>query len=314
MAIRTPEWLRSEDVDATGREKLNWWRVLFLIVAVFGIVTFIVYLIADMKSDKVDKVPEKITETRREPKITFDAEAEAAEVFEEEKKEEAQEKKKEEKKNEEPDPRIAILAKLGAEPFKPFQMDHDRVGEFQEFAKVSGGRRCDIMPGTIAKLRLDSGVNTDNGGTVTAVLVEPVPGTGGCIALDMGAVFTGVVDTNMRFGQGKANVVFNSISADGEVIAIQAAAGDAVGSGGVPGDVNRHWASKISGVAIATGVDLAGLALSGGGDGFSVLVNNSGSVLDDFSRQFINRPDTITVDPTQEKSIITVTFTQKIST
>lgn len=312
--MQAPEWLRSQEVDETGRERLNWWRVLLLVFGILGTVIFMVYLISGFEREEKEEIREEIKESPKEPKITFDDiefEEPAKEITTQTAPSNGESKKEEKEK--EPDPREEILARLGQERFASFQMDHKRVAEFREIAGSSGIGACDIMPGTVAKIRLDRPTSTDNGGVVTGILAEPVPGHDGCIALDGGEVFTGMVDTNVGFGQNRANLVFTSITDEGRVIEIQSPAGDAMGGGGVPGEVDHHWGSKIAGVAVATGVDLAGFALAGGGSGYGIIVGNAGSVLDDFARQFINRKNTITTDPSQDGQIVTITFTQKVS-
>lgn len=146
-----------------------------------------------------------------------------------------------------------------------------------------------IVEGSVIPAVLESAINSDLPGYVRAVVSRDVRGFDGTrVLVPRGSRLIGQYRSGVALGQSRAFVVWTRlIRPDGAAIELGAPSTDALGRGGLEGDVNRHFLQRFGGaillsllnigasavtdstdtsVVIATtraGTDAAGVALSG---------------------------------------------------
>lgn len=174
---------------------------------------------------------------------------------------------------------------------------------------------CTIPAGTVVQAQLVTAASSDAGGAVIARVARDILGVDGCRGIAAGSTLVGEIGEARDFAQERGKVVFEALyTLDGRQIDLAAAAaGDAMGRGGVPGEAHLHTGAKALRVAVASAVDLAGAFLGSRGDGVSVLMNNSGRAVDEWARQALERKPSITLDPLRQPVTLSVIITRPLA-
>lgn len=181
-----------------------------------------------------------------------------------------------------------------------------------------GGHECRVNAGTGIPVTVDTAVSTAQNSTVRARVVQDVydTATGSCLAIPNGSTFVGDVKRSDIKGQRRAELLFFSLTRPyprGDTVELKVPGSDAMGRGGVPGDVDSHMGSQGLLVLASTAVDLGVAALSGGfGILGSILGGNAQRPLDRWAHDQLDRPPEINVDPLQGQGRMTVILREPI--
>lgn len=180
------------------------------------------------------------------------------------------------------------------------------------FASSSGG--CRLPAGTIIQAWQETAATNTNPGTVLARVRHSVLGEDSCDGIRAGAVFVGSVEQGADFRQNRANYVFTTLEpGNGKpAIDLQLAAGDAMGAGGVPGDVDHHTGLIASRVAIASVVGIADAGAAQMTNLFGIPVQQTSRAVDQWADQAINLDPTLTTNPAERRVPITIILTKGI--
>lgn len=180
---------------------------------------------------------------------------------------------------------------------------------------VSGGAPCSASAGTAIMAEIDTAVNTDHLGTVRAIVTNDVSGYDGCTAIPAGAVLVGTPNGAARRSADRVDIDFATLVVNGRSVSLESAvASDSMGRGGMPASRDSHFWSRAGAIAVATAVDLGRVSLASQGGAYgAVIFQQSGSVIDRWANEILDRPTTLTVDPTAHRLPITIILTQDIT-
>jgi type IV secretory pathway VirB10-like protein len=166
--------------------------------------------------------------------------------------------------------------------------------------------KCMASAGTVVPLMLPEGFNTEQEGTLTALVTsDSYSRDKSCKTIPAGSIFHGYYKTEVSRGQARASLTFSAIERPpplGDTIMLDGAkAYERDGRAGLTGDVNANipWGMIIASTIIDIGAQALG-SLDGGTDiniGGAV-ANNAGSVLRDVARdRYQKAPPSIDVGP-----------------
>lgn len=184
------------------------------------------------------------------------------------------------------------------------------------------GATCQVNAGTAIKAKLTSAVSTAQGGTVRAMVDQDVHASDdpNCEAIPWGSTMVGTVERTENRGQREIVLLFTSITRPAprnDTLTIKLPGSDAMGRGGLQGNVEGHFWSQAGLVLAATVVDIGTAILSGGGGAIGILggiaINNADQPLDKAARDRLDLPSTITLDPMEDDGSLTIILQEHIN-
>lgn len=182
-----------------------------------------------------------------------------------------------------------------------------------QLADLGGsGTGCRLPAGTKIHAEHELATTSTNASVVTARVSYDVLGDGGCLAISAGAMMVGNSQVGAEFGASRSNFAYHTIEDNGRAISLEAAAADAMGKGGVPGDVDHHTGMIATRVAIATftGIlDSAASSLVGWG---GVPMRETSRSVDKWADQAIDLDPTLETDPSTRRVPIMIVLQKAV--
>ncbi|GLR77800.1 conjugal transfer protein TrbI (plasmid) [Azospirillum oryzae] len=166
---------------------------------------------------------------------------------------------------------------------------------------VAAGGDCVVPAGTPIPLQTISRVVTERGGVLTAQVTRDVWDSGfACLAVPAGSTVTMEVGSGAMKGQKRIAVTKPAISRPwprNDTVHPAAMASDANGAGGLPGSVEVPWVQTGLLIGASAAVDLASVALTGGGSLLgAILGRGMESPLDRAAKDMLQRAPVIMLE------------------
>lgn len=113
-------------------------------------------------------------------------------------------------------------------------------------ARLLGNRNYVLAKGSAFDCALDTAINSSNPGMVTCTTTSNSYSDNGKVVLvERGSLLTGEY-TGLKHGDTRLRVLWDRIKTpEGVVIALDSLGSDALGRGGIDGDVDKHWLERI---------------------------------------------------------------------
>jgi type IV secretion system protein VirB10 len=151
-----------------------------------------------------------------------------------------------------PDERFASRFGVGGTSSKPTQ------------AIPMGDLSMRIIEGAVIPAVLETALNSDLPGYARAVVTRDVRGFNGTnVLVPRGSRLIGQYKAGVALGQSRAFVIWTRlIRPDGATVELASPATDALGRGGLDGDVDRHFFQRFGGAILLSLLNIGGQAIS----------------------------------------------------
>jgi type IV secretion system protein VirB10 len=151
-----------------------------------------------------------------------------------------------------PDERFAQRFGVGGTSSKPTQ------------AIPMGDLSMRVIEGAVIPAVLETALNSDLPGYARAVVTRDVRGFNGAhVLVPRGSRLIGQYKAGVALGQSRAFVIWTRlIRPDGATVELASPATDALGRGGLDGDVDRHFFQRFGGAILLSLLNIGGQAIS----------------------------------------------------
>jgi type IV secretion system protein VirB10 len=168
-----------------------------------------------------------------------------------------------------------------------------------------------LKRGTIVPCSLKTGIDTTLPSAVICTVISDVYSANGrTLLIERGASIFGEQQSSLRQGQARTFVIWSRIDNPSGVFAnIDSPAVDAMGYGGIPGQVDTHFWSRFGGAMMISLIKDFSLSLASKSTGQNVLENSQNSaetVVTEALRNSINIPPTLVVNPAEVVNVLIV--------